>query len=142
MNADSAAISNSPSRAWSIGLWVAQVALAAVYGMAGFNKLTMSPDQLIQMGMGFVADAPLWLVRFIGFAEVMGTIGILLPAATRIMPQLPPLAALGLAAIQVLAIPVHITRGEYMVLPVNLILLAIAVLVFWGRRNKAPIAPR
>jgi uncharacterized membrane protein YphA (DoxX/SURF4 family) len=132
----------SPSRGWNIGLWVAQVALAAMYAMAGYNKLFLPPEALVQMGMGFVADTPLGLVRFIGTAELLGAAGMILPSVTRIMPQLTPLAAIGLAIIQVLAMPVHIVRGEYMVLPINLVLLGLAVLVVWGRRRKAPISPR
>ncbi len=132
----------SGGKGWTIGLWVAQIALAGLYGMAGFNKLFLAPDDLVRMGMGFVAATPIALVRFIGLAEVLGCLGMILPAATRIMPQLTPAAALGLSAIQVLAIPVHLVRGEFGVIPINLVFLAISLFVVWGRTRKAPIQPR
>lgn len=127
---------------WNIALWVAQVVLAAVYVMAGFMKLTQPIDALVASGMSYAGDYPELLTRFIGTMEVLGAIGIILPAATRILPVLTPLAALGFSTIQVLAIGLHTTRGEFQVLPVNLILLALSLFVLWGRLRKAPISPR
>jgi len=127
---------------WNIGLWVAQAVLAAVYVMAGFMKLSQPIDALVASGMGYAGDYPELLTRFIGTMEVLGAIGIILPAATRIAPFLTPLAALGFSTIQVLAIGLHTMRGEFQVLPVNLVLLGLSLFVLWGRLRKAPIAPR
>ncbi|HWV20173.1 MAG TPA: DoxX family protein [Devosia sp.] len=127
---------------WNIGLWVAQVILAAVYVMAGFMKLTQPIDALVASGMSYAGDYPELLTRFIGTMEVLGALGIILPAATRIAPRLTPLAALGFSIIQILAIGLHSSRGEFQVLPVNLVLLALSLFVLWGRLRKAPIAPR
>ena len=52
------------------------------------------------------------------------------------------LAALGFSAIQVLAMGLHSMRGEFQVLPVNLVLLALSLFVLWGRTSKAPVAAR
>lgn len=130
------------SNKWNIGLWVAQVALAAMFLMAGFTKLTSAPADMVAMGMLWAENSPVTLIRFIGLAEVLGTIGIILPAATRIKPELTKLAALGFAVIMVLAFGLHAYRGEFGVLPVNVILFALAALVIWGRTNKAPILAR
>ena len=127
---------------WNIGLWVAQVILGAVYVMAGFMKLTQPIDALVASGMSYAGDYPELLTRFIGTMEVLGALGIILPAATRIAPRLTPLAALGFSIIQILAIGLHSSRGEFQVLPVNLVLLALSLFVLWGRLRKAPIAPR
>lgn len=131
-----------PNKAWNIGLWVAQIALAAMFLMAGVMKLMSSPADMVAMGMLWAENAPVGLIKFIGLAEVAGGLGVLLPAATRIMPDLTKLAAAGLAVIMVLAAGLHITRGEFEVLPMNVALFALAALVIWGRTNKAPIAPR
>ena len=130
------------SKGWNIGLWVAQALLAAMFLMAGATKLMSGSAELVEMGMGWAENAPFLLIKFIGFAEVAGALGLILPAATRIMPNLTKLAAAGLAVIMVLAAGLHITRGEFQVVPVNVILFALAALVIWGRTNKAPIAPR
>jgi hypothetical protein len=127
---------------WNIGLWVVQVLLAAFYAMAGSMKLTQTIEALVASGMSYAGDYPELLTRFIGTMELLGAIGIILPAATRILPRLTPLAALGFSVIQVLAMGVHISRGEFMVLPMNLVLLALALFVVWGRTRKAPIAAR
>lgn len=125
----------------NIALWVAQVLLAVAFGMAGFAK-TMTPIAELVTQMGWVQDWSPMMVRFIGAAELAAAAGLILPSVTRILPWLTPLAALGLSVIQVLAMPVHISRGEFGVLPINLVLLALALFTLWGRWKKAPIAPR
>ena len=128
---------------WNIGLWVAQVLLAVVYLMAGGMKLTQPMTGLAAMGMGYATQLPELFVRFVGLMEVLGAVGLIAPAATRILPFLTPLAAAGLAFVQVSAIVLHALRGETaMTLPVNLVLLALALFVLWGRPRKAKIAPR
>ena len=82
-------------------------------------------------------------MRFIGFVELAGALGMILPALTRILPFLTPLAALGFAVIQVLAIGTHASLGETAsTLPMNLVLLTLSLFGAWGRWKKSPIAPR
>lgn len=127
---------------WNIGLWVAQAALAALFGMAVYMHLFMSPAELVAMGALWAENAPIALIRFIGIAELAGVVGLILPAATRIKPELTTYAAIGLLAIQILAILFHVVRGEFSVLAFNLIYVALAVLVIWGRARKAPFTTR
>lgn len=134
--------SASSNRKWHIGLWVAQIALAALYGMAAYMKLLMSPEELFQMGLAWINGSTITFARIIGFFELLGVIGLILPAATGILPKLTTYAAIGLLIIQVLAILFHMVRGEFSVLGFNMIYLALAVLVVWGRMKKAPIAAR
>jgi uncharacterized membrane protein YphA (DoxX/SURF4 family) len=126
----------------NIALWVAQVLLALAFGASGVMKI-ISPVASLADAMNWVTVTPEWLVRFIGIVEVAGALGMILPAATRIRPLLTPLAAFGFAIIQVLAIGVHASLGETaMTLPINLVLLALAVFVIWGRWRAVPIASR
>jgi uncharacterized membrane protein YphA (DoxX/SURF4 family) len=126
----------------NIALWVAQILLFLMFGSAGYLKVFMPMDALAGM-MSYTADYPEWFTRMIGVFELLGAAGIILPALTRIVPVLTPLAALGFAAIQVLAIGLHAMRGETaMTLPINLVLLALAVFVVWGRWKAAPIIAR
>ncbi len=138
--------SETPTRpsgtAWNIGLWAAQIALAGLYGMAAYVKIAMFPAELVGIGIIWAESAPLWMIRFIGFAELAGVLGLILPALTRIRPALTAHAATGLLAIQVLAIAFHLFRGEAEALPINFIYVALSLLVIWGRTQKAPIAPR
>src|SRR5690606_41168198 len=82
------------------------------------------------------------LTRFIGVSELAGGIGLLLPAALRILPQLTIAAAYALGVVMVLAILFHIQRGEYDALATTFVLGAIAFFVGWGRTSKAPIRAR
>lgn len=128
----------SPSRALVVGLWVAQVVLAIAFAMAGYTKLVTPLAQLHQM----MPAVPLGLARFIGAAEVLGAVGVILPAATRVWPILTAWAATGFATIMVLATVLHMSRGEFQMLPVTLGLLAVSAFVAWGRFTRARIAPR
>ena len=57
-------------------IWIIQGLLALAFGMAGFMKLTTPIDQLAAQ-MAWVADAPSWLPRFIGAAELAGAVGLI-----------------------------------------------------------------
>jgi uncharacterized membrane protein YphA (DoxX/SURF4 family) len=123
------------------GLWFAQVLLAAVFAMTGFLKLTISPAELAQ-AMPAGLSLPVALIRFIGFAEVAGAIGLMLPSATRILPVLTPIAAGALALVMALAAILHASRGEIASLATVIVLGALALFVTWGRITRAPIPAR
>lgn len=126
---------NAPIRPrLNIGLWTAQVLLAALYGMVGFMKLTQPIPELTAM-MGWPGLVPAAFVRFVGFAELAGAIGLILPMLTKIKRRLTILAALGFVVLQLAAMALHISRGEFSVLPVNIVLLALAAFVMLGRRK-------
>jgi hypothetical protein len=101
----------------------------------------MSIDQATKIA-AWIGSAPAALVRFIGVAELAGGVGVLLPAATRIKPWLTPLAAAGLGLIMLLAMPVHIARGEVDMLGRNIATLAIAAFIVWGRVTRVRIPSR
>ena len=128
----------TPSKTLHISLWVAQVALALAFGMIGVTKLTTSEADIIQQSGELVEKYGVALIRFIGIAEVLGALGLILPAALRILPILTPLAALGLATIMGLATALHASKGEPIVTQVVFLLLTLFVV--WGRFSKAPIS--
>ena len=112
-------------------LWAAAGLLAVLYLMAGFMKASQPIEKLAGQ-MKWPADYPR-LTRFVGVSEVLGAVGLILPLATSILAWLTPLAALCLVAVQVLAIGFHLMRKEPQILPFNLVLLALAAFVAWGR---------
>jgi DoxX-like protein len=73
------------------------------------------------------------LTRFIGICELLGGLGLLLPALTGILPWLTPLAATGLALIMILAIGFHASRREWSAIGFNSVLLVLAAFVAYGR---------
>lgn len=141
---NAAALSASPavpSKGLHVGLWVAQVLLAVAFLGAGGMKLSAPLDQLAAQ-MPWVTGAMGGAVRFIGAAEVLGALGLILPAATRLQPRLTPLAALGLLTVMVLASATHLSRGEYQMIGANAVLGGLAAFIAWGRFGRAAIAPR
>jgi putative oxidoreductase len=129
------------SKALHITLWIAQVVLAAMFLMSGFMKVAQPIDQLSQM-LPWAAQVPEALVRFIGVAEVIGAVGLILPSLLRIQPKLTPIAAVGLVLVMLFAVVFHISRGETPVIGMNFVLIAIAAFIAWGRFKKASIAPK
>jgi putative oxidoreductase len=122
-------------------LWFVQILLALAFLVAGWMKLTVPIDELAQ-AMVWAGDVPVGLVRFIGLAELAGGLGLVLPALTRIQPQLTALAGAGLALLMLLAIGFHLTRGEFAFIVPNIVLLALAALVAYSRWKLVPIPPR
>lgn len=125
----------------SVTLWGAQLLLAATFGLAGAMKLTQ-PILTLTPTMAWAADVPPALVRFVGTCEALAAVGLIVPVAAGVKPWLTPVAAAGLLAVMILAVPFHISRGELALVPVNVILGAIAAFVAWGRSKKAPLLAR
>lgn len=118
----------------TVALWITAVLLTVVYLLSGAMKVTQSREKLLaNPQMGWVEDFAASTVRLIGALELLGAIGLMLPALTDIAPVLTPLAATGLALLQVGAMVTHLRRGEAKVLPVNVVLLGLAVFVAVGR---------
>ena len=128
------------SKAWHISLWIAQILLAGMFLMAGFMK-TFIPLAELSAIIPMAAEMPV-LIRFIGVSELAGGLGLLLPAALRIRPQLTVLAAAALALVMLLAMIFHIARDESSSLGMNIFLGILAATIAWGRFHKAPIASR
>ena len=118
----------------NIALWIIQVLLAGMYGMAGSMK-AFTPDKVrTNPQMTWAHDKQDGYIRFVGISELLGAVGLIIPALTGILPWLTPLAAVGLALIQVLAIfTVHLPKKEYQVVPVNVVLLVLAIVAAYGR---------
>ncbi len=123
----------------NIVLWVVQGLLAAAFLMAGSNKLMRSKEQLKPM-MAWVEDFSPQTLRVIGTIEVLGAIGLIVPAVTGILSGLTPLAAVGLVLTMLGAAATHLRRGEYPMIGVNAVLLVLALFVAYGRFVLAPLS--
>ena len=86
-------------------------------------------DSLAGM-LPYTTDLPGGLTRFIGVAELLGAIGLILPALTGIAPILTAFAAAGLALIQLIAFIFHLVRKEVSpMLLLNVVLFAASLFV-------------
>jgi hypothetical protein len=117
------------------------VFLALVFFITGAIKLFLPIENLFTL-LPWTRDVNSIQVRLIGFSEVMGGIGLILPSLLRIKPQLTSLAAIGVAFVMLLAIFFNISMGETSVIGINIILFCIALFVAWGRYKKSSIPPK
>jgi uncharacterized membrane protein YphA (DoxX/SURF4 family) len=131
----------TPSKGLGIGLWIVQGLLALTFVGTAIWKVTTPIPELGKMVPWMEQVSPGFLY-FTAIFDLLGGLGVVLPAATRIKPGLTVLAALGCAAFMLGAIIFHFSRGEGANTPFNFLLVALALFVAWGRRSKAPIAPR
>lgn len=92
-------------------VWILQVLLAIAFVGAGGMKLAV-PKERARERMGWVDDFSQGQVRAIGVIEVLGGLGLVLPAATGVAPVLTPIAAGGLALAMLLAVLVHLRRRD------------------------------
>jgi len=115
-----------------IALWIVQILLALAFLGAGIMKSTQPKDKLAA-NMAWVEDFSPGTIRLIGVAEILGALGLILPAVTGLAPILVPLAATGLGVIMIGAVITHARRKEPQMIVVNVVLLLLAVFVAWGR---------
>lgn len=130
------------SKATNVVLWVGQVAVAGLFGMAGLTKLTTPTPELIEMGMGFASRLPEGSRFFVGGVEVLGAVGLILPAALRILPWLTPAAAAGLVLTMIGATLDHAVAGEVGPAGFTVVLGVFCAALAFGRARLAPIQPR
>ena len=123
----------------NIALWIVQILLALAFAMAGIMKVTQPIDRL-ETRMEWVKDVGPRGVPLIGSLEILGAIGLILPAVTGILPWLTPVAAVGFVLTMVGAMITHGRRGEYSGIGVNVILLVLALFVVYGRFVIVPIS--
>jgi hypothetical protein len=117
----------------SYALWIVQGLLAAVFLFAGGMKLVLPLEKLA----GPVALPGLFM-RFIGVAEVLGALGLILPGLLRIRPGLTPLAAAGLVIIMVGATAITLASGELAAALISVVVGLLAAFVAYGRWRLAP----
>jgi uncharacterized membrane protein len=110
-------------------LWIVQALLAAIFLITGMTKLTQPRQKMAAGPMRWAADVTDTQFRTIGLLEVLGAIGLILPAALGIAPLLVPLAAVGLVLTMIGAIHVHVRHGETDRLAVPIVVLALALFV-------------
>jgi hypothetical protein len=118
----------------SVLLWISQGLLAALFLFAGGMKLIVPIEVLTEQ-----SSLPGLFLQFIGVAEVLGAIGLILPALLRIRPGLTPLAAAGLVIIMIGATVLTLAGGDIApaLFPLGVGLLS--TFVAYGRWQLAPV---
>jgi uncharacterized membrane protein YphA (DoxX/SURF4 family) len=125
-------------------LWIVQVLWGVSFSISGFGKILWYKPALWNQALQVVpwlSAVPQDLAIFIGVAEFLGGVGLILPAITGVKPKLTPLAAIGLTLVMILAGFFHIVRGEYNFLPINVVLGGVTAFIAYERLFVRPTAP-
>jgi hypothetical protein len=125
----------------NVVLWIVAGVLAAAFLGAGLMKLAQPKQKLVESGMGWAGGFSDGAVKAIGALEVPGALGLILPAVFDTATMLVPLAAVGLALVMAGAIVVHARRKEAPMVATNVVLLALTVVVVWGRFGSYAFCP-
>lgn len=117
-----------------IALWIVQGLLAVTFvGTGSWKLLTPIPELAAKMPwMGQVSPGFLYMTAAF---DLLGGLGLVLPAVTRIKPGLTVLAAIGCAVLMTGAVVFHVSRGEAANTPFNFVLIALSLFIAWGRRR-------
>ena len=113
-----------------IALWIVTVLLALVFLAAGAVKST-TPRAKLEPKMPYMQDLSDGQARVVGILEFLGALGLVLPAATGILPWLTPVAAFALAVTMGVATALHVKRKESPVPSIVLGVVALVVGVGW-----------
>ncbi|MGL1887637.1 MAG: DoxX family protein [Reichenbachiella sp.] len=120
---------------------IIQIILVLVMGLFGFQKVIMPLPDLIELGMLWIEDFPLWQVRTIGALEALGALGLIFPYVIKSLPKiLVSFAAGGLAITMVGAIITHISRGDVIlsvIITSTLFVMAVLLAVFRYNQYKS-----
>lgn len=114
-------------------LWTIQAVLALLFLFSGGMKLVLPLEKMT----GPVA-LPGWFLRFIGVAEVLGGLGLILPTLLRIRPGLTPLAACGLVIIMIGATAVTLMGGDVRPALIPMVVGLLLVFVAYSRWRMTP----
>jgi len=107
-----------------IAFWALAGSLAALFLAAGLSKLARPRAALAAAGMGYVEDFTSAQIKLIGGAEVIGSVGLVVPMLLGIVPLLSPVAACALAVLMIGAVGTHVRRKEGYAFPLVLAALS------------------
>ena len=121
----------------NILLWLAQVTVAVMLFFGFYAKVLQPVEEAAKM-LPWVTEQPN-LATFTGIVDLLGALGLILPALLRIQPKLTIYAAYGGILLMVAAIIFHVSRGETEAIGFNFFLMALLGFIIWGRTKKVPI---
>jgi hypothetical protein len=118
----------------NLSLWIVAGLLAVVF-LISSAKLFVSKEKIASMGAAsrWVEDFSPGALKALGALELLAAAGLILPAALDIAPVLVPLAAAGAVLLFVGAVITRLRRGEKLTIVADLVYLAMAAFVAWGR---------
>jgi uncharacterized membrane protein len=96
----------------NIAIWIITGLIAVAFIAAGVMKVAQPRAKLAASGMAWTNDYSDAGVKLVGLAELLGGLGLILPAVTGIAPILVPIAAAALTVIMIGAVVWHVRAGD------------------------------
>jgi hypothetical protein len=118
----------------NLWLWIVTGLMAAVL-LVSSAKLVVPKEKMAGLGAAskWVEDFSPGALKAIGALELLAAAGLILPAVLDIAPVLVPVTAICVALLFVGAVITRLRRGEKLTIVPDLVYLALAVFVAWGR---------
>jgi len=132
-------------RKLNLALWIVAGILAVAFLVSSSTKLFVPKEKLAGMGGAaskWVEDFSPSALKAIGALEFLAAVGLIVPAVLGIAPVLVPLAATGAVLLFVGAVIMRLRRGERATIIPDLVYLAMAAFVAWGRFGPGSFADR
>lgn len=125
----------------NIALWIVAGVLAAVL-LVSSAKLVIPKDKIVAAGdyAAWAKDFSPAALKALGFVDLLGAVGLILPAVFDIAPVMVPVAASGTALLFLGAIVVRVRRGLWVTAIAEVLYLAMAIFVAVGRFSLEPFA--
>ena len=118
----------------NIALWIVAGLLATVL-LISTSKMVVPREKIASVGAAgeWVLDFSPGALRAIGTLEILAAAGLILPAVLDIAPVLVPVTATCVALLFTGAVIMRLHRGERVTIVADLVYLALAVFLAWGR---------
>lgn len=118
----------------NLALWIAAGLLAAIALAGGISKTFVPKKKIAEFPAGeWVEDFSVGFIKTLGILEILAGIGLILPAVVGVALVLVPVTAVCWVLVMIGAIIIHRRHGDTKSIVANLIYLALAVFVAWGR---------
>ncbi len=115
-------------------LWIAAGLLATVAMVGGISKTFVPKAKLAAAHGGeWTAGASVGFVKTLGVLELLAAVGLILPAVVDIAPVMVPVTAVCWVLLMIGAMITHGRLGQFKLVMLNLVYLALAAFIAWGR---------
>lgn len=113
-------------------IWGFQILLALWFAMPAFMKLTTPIEKMVEANQLQPGGNPT-PIRMLGFIELLGILGIILPQLFGVAPILTPITAVCFAVVMTGAFILHFNKREFKILPMIALAFLLSVVVAWYR---------
>ena len=119
-------------------LWILQIVLCLKFVSTAYTHGFRRDQAKWQQGMQRMGAAARPLLTLTAVLVLLGGVGLILPAATGILPWLTPVSAALLAVMMLVAVGLHVGCRETPNIVPGLVLFALAAFLAYGRWVLAP----